>query len=205
MTLYKKIKESLNMVEVANYYGFKINHSCFISCIFHNERTPSMRLYKNNFHCFGCCAHGDIIDFVGKVFSLDPYDAAQKLASDFGILNDYNYISSKATSKIKRVNTEQKIVRSTEQEQQTYQLLLEYRHYLQYFKQKFAPKNAKEDIHHFFIERINQLDLIEMYLDILLFEPKEQRIEFMNNYWKELDRIEQQLYEYKRCYPLGRT
>ena len=30
---------------------------------FHNDKTPSMKLDKR-FHCFGCGADGDVIDFV---------------------------------------------------------------------------------------------------------------------------------------------
>ena len=33
------------------------------------------------FHCFGCQADGDVIDFTGRLFSLSPREAALKLAS----------------------------------------------------------------------------------------------------------------------------
>ncbi len=33
-------------------------------CPFHGENTPSFKVYTDNFHCFGCGAHGDAIDFV---------------------------------------------------------------------------------------------------------------------------------------------
>ena len=31
-------------------------------CPFHSERHPSMALYSDGFHCFGCQVHGDVID-----------------------------------------------------------------------------------------------------------------------------------------------
>ena len=37
------------------------------------------------FHCFGCGADGDVIDFAAKLFSLPVKDAAERLAADFGI------------------------------------------------------------------------------------------------------------------------
>lgn len=37
------------------------------------------------FHCFGCNADGDVIDFAARLFSLSPKDAAMKLADDFAI------------------------------------------------------------------------------------------------------------------------
>jgi len=37
-------------------------------CPFHNEKTPSFFVVpeKEFFHCFGCGAHGDVVDFVAK-------------------------------------------------------------------------------------------------------------------------------------------
>ena len=37
------------------------------------------------FHCFGCQEDGDVIDFVGKLFNLNPKRAAEKLAENFGV------------------------------------------------------------------------------------------------------------------------
>ena len=39
-------------------------------------------------YCFACGAHGDVIDFVGRLFQLSPYDAARKLAADFHLTPD---------------------------------------------------------------------------------------------------------------------
>ena len=46
---------------------------------------PSMKLNERYFYCFGCGATGDVIDFVARLFGLNSYEAAQKLAQDFGI------------------------------------------------------------------------------------------------------------------------
>lgn len=56
-------------LERAKQYPLKnfvqINHSGFAKCPFHNEKTASMKIYKDNrFHCFGCGKDGDVIDFV---------------------------------------------------------------------------------------------------------------------------------------------
>ena len=44
-----------------------------------------MKLNERYFYCFGCGATGDVIDLVAKLFDLSSYEAAQKLAQDFGI------------------------------------------------------------------------------------------------------------------------
>ena len=38
----------------------------------------------SRFHCFGCGADGDVIDFTAKLFQLSLRQAAKKLATDFG-------------------------------------------------------------------------------------------------------------------------
>ena len=37
------------------------------------------------FHCFGCGADGDVIDFAARLFRLPVKKAAERLAADFGI------------------------------------------------------------------------------------------------------------------------
>jgi putative DNA primase/helicase len=53
-------------------------------CPFHTEKTPSFTVYGDKFHCFGCGAHGDVIDFVRKVESLDFRAAADRVAGMVG-------------------------------------------------------------------------------------------------------------------------
>ena len=35
-------------------------------CPFHNERTPSFTVFCDHYHCFGCGAHGDAIDWLTR-------------------------------------------------------------------------------------------------------------------------------------------
>lgn len=43
------------------------------------------------FHCFGCGADGDVIDFTAKLFQLSLLQAAEKLAIDFGLSATGNF------------------------------------------------------------------------------------------------------------------
>lgn len=36
-------------------------------CVFHGERTPSLHVYSDHFHCFGCGRHGDVFDWLRDV------------------------------------------------------------------------------------------------------------------------------------------
>ncbi len=53
-------------------------------CPFHNEKTPSFTLNddKGFYHCFGCGAHGNAIDWVMQMDGLEFVDAVKRLAED---------------------------------------------------------------------------------------------------------------------------
>lgn len=56
-------------------------------CPFHNEKTPSFYVNdtKGMFHCFGCAAHGDVIEFLMRHASISFTDAVQHLAVTAGL------------------------------------------------------------------------------------------------------------------------
>ena len=77
------IKEALPMDEVIRFYGFTPNRAGFICCPFHGEKTPSLKVYKDHWHCFGCGAGGSVIDFVMNLFRLRFPAAVVRLNADF--------------------------------------------------------------------------------------------------------------------------
>ena len=56
-------------------------------CPFHNEKSPSFTVNdeKGFFHCFGCAAHGDAIEFVRRFDRLSYPEAIENLAREAGI------------------------------------------------------------------------------------------------------------------------
>ena len=50
-------------------------------CVFHEENSPSFCVYpdENTYHCFGCQAHGDVIDFVMKTKGISFVGAVRSL------------------------------------------------------------------------------------------------------------------------------
>jgi CHC2 zinc finger/Toprim domain len=50
-----------------------------IVCPFHSEKTPSLHIYADHFHCFGCGAHGDRVDWLMMVEGLSRDEAIRKL------------------------------------------------------------------------------------------------------------------------------
>ena len=79
---YNKIKHSIPPIEAAKRYG-SVKHG-FMRCPFHADRTPSLKLYGDHFHCFGCGAHGDVIDLTAVLLGCSKSEAAKRLEADFG-------------------------------------------------------------------------------------------------------------------------
>ena len=85
MRLFDEVKQNVTVRQAAEMYGLKPNRSGLICCIFHNDKSPSMKVDRR-YYCFGCGCTGDAIDFTAQLFGLGLKEAAQKLADDFGIV-----------------------------------------------------------------------------------------------------------------------
>ena len=48
-------------------------------CPFHTDNTPSMKIYHDHYHCFGCLAHGGRIDWLMAVEKLSRAEAVHLL------------------------------------------------------------------------------------------------------------------------------
>ncbi len=104
MRIFEIIKENVNLREAAELYGIDVNRYGKALCPFHNDRHPSLYVADDHYYCFACGEHGDVIDFVGKLFQLSPYDAARKLMADFHLSPDKP--PSAAALHAKRIRTE---------------------------------------------------------------------------------------------------
>lgn len=83
--IFDDVKAAVPMAEAVRFYGYDPNRSGYICCPFHNEKTASMKIYARDFHCYGCHVGGDVIDFVGRLFNLDPLAAVKRLNEDFNL------------------------------------------------------------------------------------------------------------------------
>ena len=85
MSVFETIKAAVTLRQAAEHYGLRVLPNGMTCCPFHKDRHPSLKLNEEYFYCFGCGAAGDVVDFTARLFGLSCYEAAQKLASDFGI------------------------------------------------------------------------------------------------------------------------
>ncbi len=56
-------------------------------CPFHNEKSPSFTVNEDKgfYHCFGCGAHGDAVEFTMRTGGLSFRDAVEQLAAESGL------------------------------------------------------------------------------------------------------------------------
>ena len=83
--IFDAVKGAVPVPLAAEHYGLTANRAGMVCCPFHDDHTPSMKLNEDYFFCFGCGAGGDVVSLVSRLFDLRPYEAASKLAVDFGV------------------------------------------------------------------------------------------------------------------------
>jgi len=86
----RDIKASLSIITVLHHYGLKPDKHDMLACPFHEDKSPSLKIYTktNTFHCFGCGATGDGIQFIEMFSKLTKHEAIEKAKT----LVDPNYI-----------------------------------------------------------------------------------------------------------------
>ena len=174
---------NLKLIETAQYYGLVLTRGSFTNCIFHGDRTPSMKLYSDHFHCFGCGKHADIITLTEQIFILSPYQAVQKLAQDFHIIQNGGY------EKITPIKIGKQSY--TEQENQTSILLNLYYTFLEKCRKDYRPENPDDELHPLFVESLMKYDQYNYYRDIFITGTDEERREFMTVYAKQIASLEE--------------
>ena len=191
MNCFQNVKYGVSCREAAERYGVEVNYHGMALCPFHNDRHPSLYVADDHYYCFACGEHGDVIDFVSKLFRLSLYDAAQKLAADFHLTPDKP--PSAAALHAKRIRTEAQQLR--ENERLCFSVLTDYARVLRDWKVRYAPKSSEEAPNARFVEACHRLDETEYYLDILTSGDSHERTEVIQQQMEDgkLDRLRQRL------------
>lgn len=94
MPIYRKesleaLRQRVDLAEVlSSYIELKRTGASFKAlCPFHDEKTQSFTVQKgdSHYHCFGCGAHGDAIQFLMNHQKMSFHEAVENLAQRFGI------------------------------------------------------------------------------------------------------------------------
>lgn len=98
--LLQRVKE-IDIRQVARDLGFDIIQTRRMLCPFHVEDSPSLVFYpppQNEFYCFGCGKHGDVINLYADVCQIDFKTALEELATRY--IPQYEGPGSTKTRKI---------------------------------------------------------------------------------------------------------
>ena len=162
------------MLDIFNRYGIEINNRGFVKCPFHAEKTPSLKIYKNNtkYHCFGCGFNGGVIDFVMKYFNITFKQAINKLNYDFSLaLPSGDKLGVRDRRKYKMIEEERrkkaeiKAFIKNHYEDMYWEYFDEWKR-LDDNKWRYAPKDINEKWHPLFVEALDNLVYIEHILDM---------------------------------------
>ena len=162
MNVFEAVKQSVTTRQAAEYYGIHVGRNGMACCPFHNDKTPSMKLDRR-YHCFGCGADGDVIDFAAALYGLGKKEAAVQLAQDFGL----SYEDWKPPGKVKKPKPRQKSPEEQFQEAKNrcFRILADYLHLLRAWRTDYAPHSPEEAFHPRFIEALQKQDQVEYLLE----------------------------------------
>ena len=175
MNLFETVKATVHPRMAAERYGLPVRQGNMTCCPFHDDRTPSMKLNEDYFYCFGCGASGDVIDLAARLFNLSGYDAAKKLATDFGMVEQKPSI----LAKLQRGKSQ------AEAERRCFRVLGDYLQILQGWKTNCAPQSPEDAIDPRYAEACHMLERIGNMLDILACGTPQERAEVVADLQKD--------------------
>ena len=186
-SVFEVVKQSVTAREAAELYGIAVGRGGMACCPFHDDRHPSMKV-DTRFHCFGCGADGDVIDFTARLYGLSPKEAAEKLAQDFGLSYD-----SKAPPRRSYVRQKSEAQVRKEKREHGWRVLTGYYHLLRKWEADYSPKTPDEAPHPRFLEAIQKKDYMGYLLDTFLDSSTEEQDQWIAEHTAEISVIERRV------------
>lgn len=170
MNKIQEVKQRADIVRVAEYFGIKKKQVC----PFHKEKTPSFSISQSKqiFHCFGCEVGGDCITLVSKLLNINAYESAKQINQILGLGIDFGKkINNIEINQYKQIQEAKK--RFKKWYDKTFILLCDY----------FQSLKG--------IEKYKEQDIVEYYIDLMIFGTKEDLLWFKKTeerWCKEIER-----------------
>ena len=159
------------------------NRAGMVCCPFHDDHTPSLKLNEDYFYCFGCGAGGDVVSLTARLFNLRPYEAASKLAVDFGV--DVP-ATAPPDGSLNRFRSD--LLRCQ-------QVLDEYLNLLIRWQRKYAPRALDDEPDDRYVEACQMLEPMDYMASVLAAGTLEQRIRTVERLMADgkMDQLEERL------------
>ena len=191
MSIFDEVKQQLNIRQVVEFYGYKVNRNGQFICAFHNDHKPSASIKNDYFNCFVCGAGGDLITFTAKLHGLSNINACKKLVSDFGlnISTEPQTQVDKLKADRERAKRQAELKRQKEIEnliQHTGLVLASYHCYLWQGLQLYPYGHIRH------IRALQELTQAQYYLECYDNSPEEYSLKFR----KQVEHIERRVHQW---------
>ena len=189
--IFAEVKQRLNIRQVVEFYGYKVNRNGQFICAFHNDHKPSASIKNDYFNCFVCGAGGDLITFTAKLHRLSNINACKKLDQDFHLGLSQQPMShidrlkadrerAKRQAELKRQREEEELIQHTDN------VLADYHCYLWQGIHLYPYDNIRH------IRALQEITQAQYYLDCYDDNPRAFSIAFR----KQVDKIERRLHQW---------
>ncbi|HAH89726.1 MAG TPA: DNA primase [Faecalibacterium sp.] len=152
-------------------YGMGPDRRGMVCCPFHSDNHPSMLLNDTYYYCFACGANGDAIDLTAKLFDLNPRQAAEKLAHDFGLDPDKPPANAIALPPPKRGLTDEQWADIA----YCLRVLTDYLDLLHDWQERYKPATPEEPHDPRFEEALHMTETVEHLTDCVAFGIPQQK------------------------------
>lgn len=172
----KMVKDRVDIVKVAQYFGLNLNKANKCNCIWHKENTASLSFSQSKqiFKCFGCGVAGDCITLVSKLLNINAYEGAKQINNIFSLGIDFE--GSTPKYEINRYEQKQKAKKRFEEwENKTFQLLCNYLHSLN-------P-----------IELMQEENIVDYYIELFIYGTDEDKLWFKRTEENYINKIKRTL------------
>lgn len=197
MNIFYEVKSRVSLKNIAETYGTKINRNGMASCPFHNDKTPSMKIYDRGYCCYGCGEKGDTIAFVSKLFNISPYEAACKINSDFSLgLNAEEFPTTEELTSRQKALQHKKELES--KEKSAWITVSTYYRHLRNWNLTLSPKQVGMPLNPLFVESLQQLETVSYLCNCLTTMSTEERIELIDDFGDEIISYQRRIDEIKK-------
>ena len=181
--IFDAVREAVPVPLAAERYGLKANRAGMVCCPFHDDHTPSLKLNEDYFYCFGCGAGGDVVTLTARLFDLRPYEAASKLAVDFGVDVPATALPDGSLNRFRS-----DLLRCQ-------RILDEYLNLLIRWQRKYAPRSPVEELDDRYVEACQMLEPMDYLASMLAAGTLEQRIRTVERLMADgkMDQLEERL------------
>ena len=191
MSIFEEVKQHLNIRQVVEHYGYKVNRANQFICPFHNDHKPSASIKNDYFNCFVCGAGGDLITFTAKLHGLSNINACKKLDQDFHLGLSQQPMShiDRLKADREKVKRETQLKRQREEEELIYRtgcVLADYHRYLWQGKQLYPYDHKRH------IRALQEITQATYYLECYDDNPRAFSIAFR----KQVEHIERRLHQW---------